>query len=742
MKKIICTAIFVVLLGLFVSPVVAAPIPYRPVARDGHLELYFNDRTGAIRVRDHRNGHVWRSVVCEEMYDLSGVNRLWATDMRSPLVIHHSNILLRDAPALLLRSYDFVDWVNPDTNQVEQTIFSTPIHNGLEVEFRFPSLGLSVTVLYWLEDGALVVRIPTDRIVEEMYTIINAQGRPVDLQQAITAINLFPYFGAAGRHETGYIFYPDGSGAITRFENWAERPQAMITERFHIFADTSGDTDGIINGQPNTISMPVVGIRNGNNAFLAAITEGYDHAMLAVHPAGAVIDLYRASFSLNFRGTFEINMSAISGATGRALQMATRVDRDLIMVDKEVRYFILYGDDANYSGMARAYRDHLLATGYLQNNITNPGRLPLNLQLFMGIEEQGMLFNTFVPMTTFDQTADIITDLQNRGVENMETMLRGWQSGGFSWSHVTWPPASRLGGRRGLTRLDTFMGTDALPGVHVYLENEFTLAQGNSRGFSPRRDVAINGVRLPLQSTWGNFFALRPGFSEARNRDFIGNLSGMPNLNVAYLRLGNTLLADYNRNDPFTRKDVARTYAGMTAYAAADGRRVMLDGANVFMLRDTNFLYDIPNSSRRLFMTDECVPFVQMVVSGLIGHSSEKGNLASNLQIATLQWVEFGSVPAFELTYRDSVNLQNTNYANLFTSTFSNWVDDVVEVYHMLNARIGHVFGLQMVSHERLAPCVVRVAYADGTIIFINYNNHEVTIEGVTIPPIDFTVIR
>lgn len=742
MKTIIFSAMFVLVVGFFATPVAADPIPYRSVARDGYLELYFNDRTGSVRVRDHRNGHLWRGVVCDEVYDLSGVNRLWATDMRSPLVIHHTNILLRDAPALILRSYDFVDWVNPDTNQVEQTIFSTPIHNGVEVEFRFPPLGLSLTVLYWIEDDALVVRIPTDRIGEEMYTIINHQGRPVDMQQAITSINLLPWFGATTRDVAGYIFYPDGSGAITRFENWEYRPQAMITERFHIFSDTSGSTDGIIYGIQNIIYMPVMGIRNDSNAFLVAITEGYDKAMLAVHPAGSVVDLYRSSFNLNFRGAFEINMSAISGATGRALQMATRIDRDLIMIDKEVRYFMLYGEDANYSGMARVYRDHLLETGQLQNNITAPGRIPLYLRLFMGIEERGMLFNRFIAMTSFDQSIEIMSHLQNRGVQNMEVMLRGWQTGGFSSLHNNRGPASRLGGRRGLERVESFLVEDALPGVNVYLENNFTLASNSTRGFSPRRDVAVNGVRLPLQSSWGRLFAVRPGFSVQRNREFVSTLSNTPSIGVAYLGLGYSLINDYTRSEPFSRGDTAQAFAGMTAYAAADNRRVMLDSSHSFMLRYANFLHGIPNSSRRLFITDECVPFMQMVVSGLIGHSSRSGNLASNLQMEILQWVEFGSVPAFELTYRDSVNLQNTDYSQLFTSTFSNWVDDVVEVYEMLNERIGHVFGLQMISHQRVDTEIVRVEYEDGTVIFINYNYDEVTIEGHLVPALDFIVIR
>lgn len=743
MKKILTAVIVIFLLGLVPIMVMADEnaIPYRSVARDGHLELYVNDRTGSIQVFNHNSGHRWQGTVDDELYDKSGVNRLWVADMRSPLVISHTNILLRDAPSMLLRSNEFVDWVNPDTGEMEQTIFISPIHNGVEVRYTFPSLHMEVTVLYWLEDGALVVRIPYDRIIEEVYQVTDHRGRVSDVRQVVTAINLLPYFGAAHIDEIGYIFFPDGSGAITRFENWQYRPQAQITQRWSFFSDTSGRTEGILYGIENTAYFPVFGIRNQDNAFLAAITEGYDFADLQVITAGNVIDLYRASFSLRFRGMFEINMNAISGATGRATMMATRTDVDIVPISKEVRFFILDGDDANYSGMARAYREHLLNTGVLQNNITAPGRLPLYLQLFMGIEEAGMLFNSFVRMTTFDQVQTILNELVNRGVQNIETMLRGWHARGFGRRLANDSPARQLGGRSGLRDLNTHLGTSALSNVHVHLEQQFNFAlQG--RGFSARRDVAINGVRIPLQGTWENFFALRPIFSLNLHTRFLNSLRNLPNLNIAYRTLGRTLFSDYNRDEPLSRGDAADIFRGMTQDAVNDGRRVMMDGANIYMMRYTNFVYNIPNNSRGIFITDEDVPFVQMVLSGLVGISGEKGNLSSDLNVAMLRWIETGTVPAFELTYRDSVNLQNTDYATLFTSTFANWVDEVVAIYEIMNEELGHVFGQQMVSHERVQPYVARVMYADGTTIYVNYNYFEVTVGSITIPAVSFVVTR
>ncbi|MBR6637401.1 MAG: hypothetical protein IKK96_00935, partial [Lachnospiraceae bacterium] len=137
-------------------------------------------------------------------------------------------------------------------------------------------------------------------------------------------------------------------------------------------------------------------------------------------------------------------------------------------------------------------------------------------------------------------------------------------------------------------------------------------------------------------------------------------------------------------------------------------------------------------------------PFTQMVISGLIPYASgtyETGNLTYDLDVQKLEWIEFGALPYFYLTYENALKLKDTGYNFLFTSTYSYWKDRVVETYKEFNENFGDTYGEQMVSHEVLAQDVKRVEYSNGKIIYLNYSPEEVIIDGVTIPAIGYTVI-
>ena len=92
-------------------------------------------------------------------------------------------------------------------------------------------------------------------------------------------------------------------------------------------------------------------------------------------------------------------------------------------------------------------------------------------------------------------------------------------------------------------------------------------------------------------------------------------------------------------------------------------------------------------TSSNYFITDENVPFYQMVVHGSIPYSSDPGNLSYDLRYHVLKWVEYGCMPYFELTFQKSINLKNTEYSRLFTSYYSQWNDVIADVYNELNSR-------------------------------------------------------
>lgn len=102
-----------------------------------------------------------------------------------------------------------------------------------------------LAIEYYLEDDGLKVRVPVNgvRFDESTYQL--------------SSLQILPYFGAAQTISEGYMFMPDGSGAIVRFEDFYGEGSKAITGKVYgvdyAFYKISGDNQ-------NVFRLPVYGI--------------------------------------------------------------------------------------------------------------------------------------------------------------------------------------------------------------------------------------------------------------------------------------------------------------------------------------------------------------------------------------------------------------------------------------------------------------------------------------------------
>ena len=172
---------------------------YKKVAESENLELYFDATRGNIQVKNTDSGYLWKGVVEEEDYPINKLNKQWKAYLQSIFTIRYNDIEKRDAPPAIA-------YAGRDCDYLEVNY----LKNGVEVKYGFTALGLFVKFQYILEDGRFIVRIPYE-------------GYEENLQYCITTLEVMPYFGAADNEVDGYLFYPDGSGAITTYSNVENR---------------------------------------------------------------------------------------------------------------------------------------------------------------------------------------------------------------------------------------------------------------------------------------------------------------------------------------------------------------------------------------------------------------------------------------------------------------------------------------------------------------------------------------
>ena len=693
---------------------------YVSIAKTDSLELLYNDVKGAIKVVNLENGYVWKSIADEETYNLKKINKQWAAYLQSAITIKYNDLKKRDSGVKTV-------YAGKDCGYLESNL----IENGVAVTYGFLTPGIYVTVEYTLEDDNLVVRVPYEKIEEHS-------------KFAITTIELLPFMGTCGNESDGYLFYPDGSGAISTFAKVNERPANVKQASYYTYSNKSATyLNLLLDEEYNryTAAMPVCGIKNGENAFVAFATEGKENTAVVAYPSGYVVDLNHTGFELYTRNVYNVNMYNLSSGTYTVTTggQVQRVDKVLLPENKEVRYAFLSGEDANYGGMAASYREYLVENGLLQkaDNVINNA---LALRVLMGTTKSGIVFDEYIAMTDYDQVIDMTEQLKNEGIENIQLVLEAWQKDYDDYEY--WGPDSHLGGKSGLKKVSEYAEENS--SVNVFLENTVMLASSDTKNLDQKEDVAFNGLGIELAAKDMDgvlYYLLNPKAALTRNTDFLKKLEDYTGYGVAYEDVGRYAYADFNEFTAYTKAEMTKELEALLKNTSDANRTIAVSGANQYVYGYADYLYDMKEDAFGLSITDYAVPFVQMVVSGYIPYSSENaGNLSYDLQTQKLKWIEFGSMPYFYLTKESALNLRDTGRDTLFSSTFADWAPIVVETYKEFAANLSSVSGKQMTNHEILSEDVRRVTYENGVVIYVNYSDTEQKADGYTIPANNYIV--
>jgi hypothetical protein len=132
-----------------------------------------------------------------------------------------------------------------------------------------PALKYEFSVVYALEENSLTATLDL--------------GEAKMTGPAPSEVSLLPYFGCGSTDEDGYLFVPDGSGALIAFNN-GKTMVAPFSMKVYGY-DTALNPD-ILPSTDAKLSFPVWGIKKGKAALLAAIEDGDGIARVDASVAG------------------------------------------------------------------------------------------------------------------------------------------------------------------------------------------------------------------------------------------------------------------------------------------------------------------------------------------------------------------------------------------------------------------------------------------------------------------------
>lgn len=694
--------------------VVEAKDDYVLVAESDTYRLFYYEPQFSIKLENKNTGAVLESTVSDEKDDGKN-NASWTGYMKSGIVL--------TAIIGTLNTYQV------DMNTVKNDITTWYTDNGIYAKISFKDqyqfeLGVEIS----LDGDELVVRVPEGSIKE------NKEGT------YISTVSLFPFLGYTYLDEQeGYMLVPDGNGALIYLNDKEGRYSTGFSGLIY------GIDDGMTNRtavstlwgryetvtQANNVLAPIFGMAHLDDeiAYLGVVESGDERCSVEVVPNGVMVNYNRCFARFLLRDVFVQPLNQSNSGTIPA------VEQDRLHSDLQVRYCLLSGDDADYSGMANTYRQYLLDTGRIRKRDLN-----YNTRVdFLGTErEEFLMGTTAVTMTTADQVSDILGELNGLGVGNVLSVYRGWQKGGLYDVPVTsYKADSHIGGNGSLKKL---IRSEAEQGNTIYLYNDALSvnATTNATTYNVMKMVNKrtfkNEVRAPVYDL---FYYLMPGRSSGNLARFAKDINGEGIPNLALSGITEKLFSYSSKGSYYSRTDTMDIY--MDAVSAADEScSLLLETPNAYLWNYSDGFLDMPLSSSDYLYLDQEIPFLSMVLKGVVPTYSEYVNFEANKTENFLRMVESGVYPSFYITAEDSSKLIYTNSRNLYSLEYTSYRDTIVEYNAALRALAEKVGGSCIIDHEILDNGLVKVTYEGGIRIYVNYTESALDADGLTVDPLSY----
>lgn len=615
--------------------------------------------------------------------DWKSVNDYWDSRIRSMFIVEYWDKGLGNSR--LLFSYDAKRSVRYNKDIIE-------------VEYRFPDIKFSFVTLIENRKDYFIVRMPNSSFRE-------------DENYPIVSITFLPYLNAGRVGEKGYLVIPDGCGTVVQFNKFF----GVTTLEKSLYGDLT-PTNYDINRIP--ITLPIFSCIKNNFGFVGIISEGREFSSLVMDMAPGN-GYYSVGVRFYYRKVFE--------DVYRKKRITPRRDDK----DRDVIFYLIKDNDANYVSVGRTYREYLLkekkvktlrekvkAYNYLDPSI-------IDIKIFMGIKRGFQLFDPVIKLTTFRHIGWMIDRLKSLGIR-ANLILTGWERSGFEGENpTTFPP---FDGIRGLKNVvNKAKSSDSFISLSV---NFFEIYQ-NSKDFY-RKMTLKNPVRLPLeQNTYRRGFVICPEVAVTKFQRFYSEARKNGITAVELRRIGRGLIECFDDEHPVDRFKSAQFYSKMVEEAR------MIDGGCDYGIEGVNTFLSAPSSNSGFF-GGEAIPLWQIALHGLVRYSFEPINLRKDFDYEFLRSLEYGALPSAMLTYESPILIRETFYKDLFSSRFSDWINDLKSEYELFNKRLGNLQYEFITDHREISRYVYQTTYSDGTRVIVNYSNEEYK----GIKPLGYKIIK
>ncbi len=523
-----------------------------------------------------------------------------------------------------------------------------------------------------------------------------------------------------------------------------------------------------------------------SHGFLAILEEGDALAQLTYSHAGVVAPYDTVKMDFNPRPKDSYNLAdSISVGTNSEW---TVVSSRKYVGSYRIRYIMLTDTDvaeaqasnqpdtwkwyeADWMGMAEAYRDYLIDQGVLTamyDGVSDSELedIPLYIEAFGATTTTEKILSVPVEvqkaLTTFEDVKTMYVQLLAKQVTNVNFKLTGFYNGGLyssmpynlDWENVVSDEvefqellnfaaniekgdytevkayAKEILSEADAQALEAYLdnaGNKAAiaASLDIFPDFEFTYTNGDEwfDGLSLRKhavktiDDRYSSKRMysATQQKYIGYFqlAISPAYYSHFYEKLMGTYGAYENVTgISVGSLGTDLNSDFDEDEPYNREDSKSFIAKALEYFEEQDLEVMVDGGNAYTWEYIDHMVNAPLDSSRYILASYSIPFIGAVLHGYMDFAGAPLNMEGDVSYATLKAIENGASIYFVLSYRNAQILKEDQLYNQYYSVrYDIWFDDVVEIYNTINADLKDVQNDLIINHEFLSG--VRVPDTD-----------------------------
>ena len=563
----------------------------------------------------------------------------------------------------------------------------------------------------------------TDKRTEKKTVVVepDAQGvvkvllKREDLPPGLNTLIVQPDFATAKTGEEGYFVMPNGE--------------------FGMFHEQNGERTA-----RTFMPMPIFGMKNPRATFVAIVT-GMPYSYTLVTQAKEGVYTVFPRFELRSEPACE---------------------------DIAVNYHLLSGVQADYSGMAKTYREYQLgrkacvplkermksrpelayATTALEVRIRNgwkPMPTPVTNQTYA----------TEPPMkvaVTFDRVGDILEEFKHQGIERAEICLVGWNRMGHDGRFPElFPVEEQLGGEAKLRKLiKKAQAMGFLIVCHSNSHDAYMIADTWDAEYIVKW---VDGTSFTNYQVYGGgrVFPICP--QRAFERFAQKELREIADLGFRGLHYNDILTvvqpkACYDPRHPLTRRQGAFWVGKILGEARSVMGGSASEGGHDFCCGQLDYaLYASVVAPKPHPMVDRFVPFWQLVYHGIILNNPfpTTCNYTIKDEATRLMLVEFGGRPFFYFysNYRDNndawMGKEDLTCADKRSLRAS--VAKIKEGYDEFSS-LAHLQTEFMERHEAVEKDVYRTVFSNGSEIISNYRKEAFSYKGRSVQPMKYILVE